>query len=91
MPTKRVLLADGAPTWDKVESESGTDHAHPIERIIPNCLGAQPFPSGSMGPKLGAARRIVEATGGRAVIGRQEGDAHRAEPTRRSNADRSHA
>ena len=27
------------------------------------------FPAGSMGPKVGAACRFVEATGGRAAIG----------------------
>ena len=63
-----LLLTDVA----QVETGFGTGHARPIGRTSPECLRTLPFPSGSMGPKVDAACRFVEATGGRAVIGRLE-------------------
>ena len=44
----------------------------PIHRATPRELRARPFPAGSMGPKVEAACRFVEATGGMAAIGRLE-------------------
>jgi carbamate kinase len=63
-----VLLTDVAC----VEWGFGTPESRPIRRASPAELRAQPFPDGSMGPKVEAACRFVEATGNRAVIGRLE-------------------
>jgi carbamate kinase len=45
----------------------------PDERLVagatPAWLRARPFAAGSMGPKVEAACRVGEATGGRAAIG----------------------
>jgi carbamate kinase len=48
----------------------GTDHARPIFHTTPDALRTEQFPAGSMGPKVDAACRFVEATGHRAFIGR---------------------
>ena len=61
-----VILTDVAA----VEDGYGTPHARPIHRATPQELRARPFPAGSMGPKVEAACRFVEATGGMAAIGR---------------------
>jgi carbamate kinase len=50
----------------------GTPDAHPIRRATPAELRAMEFASGSMGPKVEAACRFVEATGGTAAIGALE-------------------
>lgn len=56
----------------EVESNFGTSSAQAIKSISPAALRELPFPAGSMGPKVEAACRFVEATGHRAVIGRLE-------------------
>jgi carbamate kinase len=50
----------------------GTDAAKPIRRATPSELRRLSFASGSMGPKVEAACRFVEATGGSAGIGALE-------------------
>jgi carbamate kinase len=52
-----------------VMRDFGTDHAKPIERIAVAELATMSFPDGSMGPKIEACTRYVEASGGRAAIG----------------------
>jgi carbamate kinase len=47
----------------------GTPQQRAIGRITVGELRQQSFPAGSMGPKVEAACRFVEATGGRAAIG----------------------
>jgi carbamate kinase len=47
----------------------GTEGATPISAATPHELRALSFASGSMGPKVEAACRFVEQTGGEAVIG----------------------
>jgi carbamate kinase len=61
-----LLLTDVS----NVETGFGTDHARPIHDTTPEALRAEQFPAGSMGPKVDAACRFVEATGNRAFIGR---------------------
>jgi carbamate kinase len=63
-----LLLTDVAA----VESDFGTDQAREIRTTTAAALRALSFPDGSMGPKVEAACRFVEATGKRAVIGRLE-------------------
>jgi carbamate kinase len=63
-----LLLTDVA----QVETGYGTEAATPIRRMDPAGLRALGFPAGSMGPKVEAACRFVDATGHRAVIGRLE-------------------
>jgi carbamate kinase len=43
-----------------------------LSRVTPEELKAQPFPAGSMGPKVQAASQFVERTGKRAAIGSLE-------------------
>jgi len=50
----------------------GTPEAEPISRITPGALRREPFPAGSMGPKVDAVCRFVELTGDMAAIGRLE-------------------
>jgi carbamate kinase len=50
----------------------GTAQAEPISRITPGALRREPFPAGSMGPKVEAVCRFVELTGDMAAIGRLE-------------------
>lgn len=52
-----------------VEREWGTAAAAPIEAATPAELRQLSFAAGSMGPKVEAACRFVERTGGEAVIG----------------------
>ena len=52
-----------------VERDWGTPVATPISTATPDELRALSFASGSMGPKVEAACRFVEHTGGDAVIG----------------------
>ncbi len=61
-----VLLTDVA----KVVSGFGTMHARPLGRVTTAELRADRFAAGSMGPKVDAACRFVEATGRVARIGR---------------------
>lgn len=61
-----VLLTDVAG----VESDFGTGHARLIRRATVAELRAGAFATGSMGPKVEAACRFVEASGRSAVIGR---------------------
>jgi carbamate kinase len=48
----------------------GTPAAAPIRRATTRELRARSFPAGSMGPKVEAACRFVDSTGGTAAIGR---------------------
>lgn len=61
-----VLLTD----VDGVYEGWGTPAARRIERATPAELRALALPAGSMGPKVEAACRFVEAGGGHAAIGR---------------------
>ena len=57
---------------DAVMAGWGTPEARPISRTTPGELRALEFASGSMGPKVEAACRFVERTGGTAGIGALE-------------------
>jgi carbamate kinase len=61
-----LLLTDVAAVADGY----GTPQARPIHQTTPRELRARSFPAGSMGPKVAAVCRFVEATGGTAAIGR---------------------
>jgi len=61
-----LLLTD----VESVQENFGTAQARSIQLATPADLRARPFPAGSMGPKVDAACRFVEATGGMAAIGR---------------------
>jgi carbamate kinase len=61
-----MILTDVA----HVEVGFGTAAAQPIGHTTPAALRAQSFPDGSMGPKVEAACRFVEATEKPAMIGR---------------------
>jgi carbamate kinase len=52
-----------------VERDWGTRMATPIGQATPDEVRKLTFASGSMAPKVEAARRFVERTGGRAAIG----------------------
>ncbi len=54
---------------DGVYTDWGTPDQRRLDRVTPEELRAIDFPAGSMGPKVEAAARFVEATGGRAAIG----------------------
>jgi carbamate kinase len=54
---------------DGVYEGWGTDAQHRIDRVTVSELREREFAAGSMGPKVEAAIRFVEATGGRAAIG----------------------
>jgi carbamate kinase len=54
---------------DAVYAGWGTPEQRRLEKVGPEELKATPFASGSMGPKVAAAVRFVEATGSRAAIG----------------------
>ncbi|WP_395695691.1 carbamate kinase [Nocardioides sp.] len=54
---------------DGVYVDWGTPAQRRLDRVTPAELRATSFPAGSMGPKVEAACRFVEATGGRAAIG----------------------
>ncbi len=64
-----LLLLTDVPA---VESDFGTASARAIGRTSPTELRALRFPPGSMGPKIEAACRFVEATGHPAMIGKLE-------------------
>lgn len=61
-----LLLTDVPAVMD----EYGTPQARPISHCTAAELRSRAFPAGSMGPKVEAACRFVEATGGIATIGR---------------------
>jgi carbamate kinase len=61
-----LLLTDVAAVQDGY----GTARARPIRRATPAELRTRDFPAGSMGPKIDAVCRFVEATGKPAAIGR---------------------
>ena len=61
---------------DAVYADWGTPSAWPIRRIAPEALDPASFAAGSMGPKVAAARRFAQLTGGIAAIG-SLGDAAR--------------
>lgn len=63
-----LILTDVAA----VTRDWGTPHAHPIDTTTPGRLRRLDFAAGSMGPKVEAACRFVERTGGEAVIGALE-------------------
>ena len=54
---------------DAVYADWGTPQQRALGRVTADELRAADFPAGSMGPKVEAACRFVEATGGRAAIG----------------------
>jgi carbamate kinase len=54
---------------DGVYTGWGTPEQHKLERVTPSELRELPFAAGSMGPKVEAAVRFVEASGNRAAIG----------------------
>jgi carbamate kinase len=54
---------------DAVYDGWGTTEQRRLERVTPSDLRGRPFAAGSMGPKVEAAARFVEATGRRAAIG----------------------
>jgi carbamate kinase len=60
-----LLLTDVAAVQDGY----GTPQARPIRAATPAELRARSFPAGSMGPKIEAVCRFVEATGKPAAIG----------------------
>jgi carbamate kinase len=57
---------------DGVFADWGTPEQRRLERVTPGELGTSEFAAGSMGPKVEAAARFVEATGKRAAIGSLE-------------------
>jgi carbamate kinase len=63
-----LILTDVPAVYDGF----GTDSARPIETATVGHLRSGGGPPGSMGPKVEAACRFVEATGKKAVIGRLE-------------------
>lgn len=63
-----LLLTD----VDAVYAHWGEPQATPLGKVTPEQLRQYPFAPGSMGPKVEAACRFVEATGGYAGIGNLE-------------------
>lgn len=63
-----VMLTDVDAVWDGWR----TPEARPLREVTPRALRARSFPAGSMGPKVLAACRFVEATGRVAAIGALE-------------------
>ena len=57
---------------DGVYEHWGTPEQRRLDRVTPGELRSQRFAAGSMGPKVDAAARFVEATGKRAAIGALE-------------------
>jgi carbamate kinase len=57
---------------DGVYADWGSPDQRRLARVTPEELRAQSFAAGSMGPKVDAAMRFVEATGKRAAIGALE-------------------
>jgi len=63
---ERLVMLTDVPY---VERDWGTAAAEPIKHATPASLHEMMFASGSMGPKIEAACRFVERTGGEAAIG----------------------
>ncbi|MDO8962911.1 MAG: carbamate kinase [Coriobacteriia bacterium] len=63
------VMATDAPG---VYFDYGTPQQRLVERTTPEELAGQSFAAGSMGPKIEAAVRFVNATGHRAAVGRLE-------------------
>jgi carbamate kinase len=63
---ERLVMLTDVPY---VERHWGTAAAEPIRQATPASLHEMMFASGSMGPKIEAACRFVERTGGEAAIG----------------------
>jgi carbamate kinase len=61
-----LLLTD----VEAIQDGYGTPQARPLHAVTSRELRARSFPAGSMGPKVEAACRFVEATGVMAAIGR---------------------
>ena len=57
---------------DGVYENWGTADQRRLDRVTPGELRSQPFAAGSMGPKVEAAAKFVEATGKHAAIGALE-------------------
>jgi carbamate kinase len=57
---------------DAIYADWGTPQQRRLETVTPEDLRALEFPTGSMGPKVRAAVRFVEATGRRAAVGSLE-------------------
>ena len=57
---------------DGVYAGWGTPERRRLEKVTPEELGTSEFAAGSMGPKVAAAVRFVQATGKRAAIGSLE-------------------
>ncbi len=74
-----LLLLTDVPN---VERDFGSESARAIRRTHPSALRAMHFPDGSMGPKVEAVCRFVEATGKPAMIGRLEDAVEMIEGTR---------
>ena len=70
---------------DGVYENWGTADQRRLERVTPSELRSQPFAAGSMGPKVEAAARFVEATGKHAAIGALAGHRKDRRGTRRHN------
>ena len=66
MGAEKLIVLTDVPY---VERDWGTAAATPIEAATPAELRKLSFAAGSMGPKIEAACRFVERTGGEAVIG----------------------
>ena len=60
-----IMATDAAAVFENW----GKPNARAMRRASPEALTAYPFPAGSMGPKVDAARHFAEATGKRAAIG----------------------
>lgn len=69
LATEALLLLTDV---DAVYTDWGTPAAQPLEQVSPEQLRRYTFASGSMAPKVEAACRFVEQTGGIAGIGRLE-------------------
>ena len=54
---------------DAVYAGWGTADQRKLEQVTPSQLRGEQFPAGSMGPKVEAVARFVEATGKRAAVG----------------------
>jgi len=73
-----LILTDVA----NIETGFGTTDARPIGRTTASALRSGVFPAGSMGPKVDAACRFVEATGKPAMIGQLDDAAYLVRGTR---------
>ena len=75
---------------DGVYDGWGTADEQRLDRVTPDELRRRDFAAGSMGPKVEAAARFVEAhgpAGGHRLAERHRADRRRARPARRSCAD----